>query len=434
MTDDATFLEQLAAELRSTQRRLDAAEGRALEELLGPGTPARSGLDLAMPSIEPRASVLPVDALVLTNGLYNGDMHAPPTDLTAHVGPLNALPYWSLTKASGTAIDLDVIADATQPRGYRWRFSMASGAAGDETYIEQIVPVQGSRNRSYSYAVWMLTTTTDGTINFPHGLVFVRGQYLDTLGATIGTEVEFSGASSAFVNLADVGGTFEAQVPATAAYLRVRVGMKRNTAINAHVCQYDIYDIRLYPVPDRLQVADQNSNIGSSSSFKPALISSTDGVVAIDAEKSIWLRNPVRPFAAPTAALASADVALTTTNQDLTGATFTATPDVDETWEISMVVDFDVTVAGVGVCVADLLVDGVAQSGSANFGPASTGRATVAQGPFFVAAAAGVSTTAKIQVRKTINAGTASARLTHSRITVHRWARVSGGGSPRAHR
>lgn len=364
----------------------------------------------------------------LLNGLYNGDLHAPVPTIGSPAGAGNDLPYWPLVKASGTAIDLTVVADATQPLGYRWHFAMAAGAAGDETYIEQVVPVLASRNRSYAHAIWILTSSTNPGVGGPHGMMFVRGQYLTAAGATVGSEADFVGGSSTS-SFADVGGTIAAQVPATAAYLRIRIGMKRDAAAAGHTCAYELYDVRLYAVADRLAVTDQSSTVGSASTYLPAVIASVDGVLSVDTEKSIYLRKPVR-LIDPQIGEASADLVLGTSFADIAGATVSITNDVVETLEISFVVDFDVSVTGVGTCIAQVLVDGVAQGQQALFATgAGTGRATVYQGPLYVDILSGPPLTkvVKLQARKTSGGGTATAHLLHTRLVVRRWARMAGG-------
>jgi hypothetical protein len=110
---------------------------------------------------------------------------------------------------------------------------------------------------------------------------------------------------------------------------------------------------------------------------------------------------------------------LTNVNQD-TGVTVTITPTYDEVWEVTGVIDFSISVAGVGLCAANFVFDGVAASNAAFYDPGGgVGRSTVpVHGVFF--AAAGVAHTLKIVAKKSTGVGTAVTNATHTNMLLRR--------------
>lgn len=112
-------------------------------------------------------------------------------------------------------------------------------------------------------------------------------------------------------------------------------------------------------------------------------------------------------------ARASGTLGLTTAEQDIAGASFTPGPG---TYLVVGVFDMNVSVNGVGVCVGFLNVGGVTQAEQAllqNTAAATGDRATVSQ--VWVVTTTG-GNLFKLRARKTINAGTAQAMLTHTSI------------------
>jgi hypothetical protein len=104
------------------------------------------------------------------------------------------------------------------------------------------------------------------------------------------------------------------------------------------------------------------------------------------------------------------------TPTDITGATLTISDP-----GIYLVIghfDFNCSVAGVGVLVGNLLIDGVTQNAQALFAPDSTERASVGQTWLPTITTKG--TVLKLGASKTINAGTANAYDLHTTITAIR--------------
>lgn len=169
----------------------------------------------------------------LTSGIYNSDFAlAPPSTDIIFSG--NPLPYWTFVAASGTAVSAQSVPDSSSGSGRVMRFQMAAGAANDEGYIEQIIPVNGSRNQVYSYIVsaGLVIGAVWDTVDIQ---ITVAQQYLDGAGVALGSEAKYAavGASPAGTILersTSVVAAYNATVPADAYYLRVRLGLRRRPA------------------------------------------------------------------------------------------------------------------------------------------------------------------------------------------------------------
>ncbi len=115
-----------------------------------------------------------------------------------------------------------------------------------------------------------------------------------------------------------------------------------------------------------------------------------------------------------TRVVASAQLTLTTANQDVAGLTYTV-PAGTGTAIITAAIDFTVSAAGAGTLVAELLVAGVAQTAQVLMGEASIRGTQFQQWSIPKTSSSQI---VKIQGRKTINAGTAVIQATHSTMTV----------------
>jgi hypothetical protein len=119
------------------------------------------------------------------------------------------------------------------------------------------------------------------------------------------------------------------------------------------------------------------------------------------------------------AAKCSSAVTLTTSLQDITGATLTIVPAVAEIWIVTSIWDFFWSTANAGnVAVGSTVYDGVQETPQGTFQGNVVGRATVAQVHRIAATAA--SHTIKLQAQKTGASGVASAEV-HSQIMVLRY-------------
>lgn len=200
----------------------------------------------------------------ITSGVYNGDFAlAPPYPDSSIVEAWNPLPFWTFVQASGTAIKASSVADSASGSGRVLRFDMAAGAAGDDSYIEQLVPVNASRTQSYTYwpGAALLPTPVGSAAE-----VYIQSQYLTKEQVATGAPVEVSVTTLTVTALYDLAGS-EPTPPANAAFLRLRIGYRRAGAATTFAEPVDVAEIRLdrgqpfVPLPDVLAPATYGAGV-----------------------------------------------------------------------------------------------------------------------------------------------------------------------------
>lgn len=376
----------------------------------------------------------------IESGVFNGDFTAaPPTPASNIDDSTNPLPYWTgPTAVSGSAVTFKSVADAARASGRRIDVSLASGAANDEAYIEQIVPIASSSVAALVYAVSVAyKTNTDLT---PEAIqLYLETQFVTSSGATVGTADRVDGSTERSSGAGEeeiVSYPNDGDLPATATGIRIRIGMDRNTAANSDTVTTQVYETRVTRGSTAMYLPPTTENIGPLALSHPPMriFHGSDGlsIQPLGAVAPVWAIDsdgvvrrgdgtargdfvaPVRSI--PRNNLATASLTLTTADQAITGASRAVNNSFDETVLVMVTFDFNVTGAGVGVCVGKLYVDGVAQSAQALYGPATTGRSTVSQ-TYAVSLAAG-SHTLELRASKTINAGTAAATTQHTTLSI----------------
>jgi hypothetical protein len=178
----------------------------------------------------------------IQSGFLNGDFSMGPADGTGAPGT-QIVPYWTYRQLSGTAIKVAALDDSTSASGRVLRFVCGAGAANDYTVIEQIIQVNGSRNRAWSYRPVAAITAS---ASFPDtAFEWVTAiQYLKRDGSTTGSELANalgSGDGIFLTTVAEVGPGVDfsipwssiLSVPADAAYARVRIGVRRDGSTSA---------------------------------------------------------------------------------------------------------------------------------------------------------------------------------------------------------
>jgi len=236
--------------------------------LLGSGTSAAtSGLGSAL-----RRFIL--------SGVYNGDFALmPPYPDSTIVQVYNPLPFWTFTQASGTAITAISVADAASGSGRVVRLDMAAGAAGDDSYLEQIIPINASRTQTF-YVNPRLTVLTGASTSTAK--VYIAAQFLTIDGATTGTAgtYEATTASIGASTLADISATPNDTAPPTdAAYLRVRWGLKRDAAATSATDAVSFTEASLSVGNVRAWIADGTS----PGTYAPFRIFQSGGVASLNA-------------------------------------------------------------------------------------------------------------------------------------------------------
>jgi hypothetical protein len=206
-------------------------------------------------------------------GVVNGTFAQGPPNASDYIDPQNnPLPYWpGPTQVSGGAVQAQWVADSGSPSGYNLRFTVNPGAAGDEAYVEQIVPMSGVRTQSVANILWcdVLWVSGDGSAT-----IILEGQYLDAslnaLGSP-GTRSLTTSSGVISVTLLLDGGA----IP-NVTYLRIRLHVLRGGA-DATTAVVDFTNVRNLIGEPVVAIPDDNN----PSSFAPAYISQQSGTVTL---------------------------------------------------------------------------------------------------------------------------------------------------------
>lgn len=195
----------------------------------------------------------------LTSGVYNGDFALPPRITADVIGAANPLPFWTWTALSGVNISAKSVADAASGSGRILQFEMTgAGAAADDAYVEQIVPVNASRSQAYAYRV-RCAFLTDATVS--GATWYLTVQYLKADAVTVTGAAGTTSATTASIGattifdrsvVANGGG----QVPADAQYIRIRVGFQRAAAAVTVAELLSVLELHLITGPSEVLVQD----------------------------------------------------------------------------------------------------------------------------------------------------------------------------------
>lgn len=277
------------------------------------------------------------------SGIYNSDFAIGPASGQGAITDGNPLPFWTWTIVSGTAITATRVADTSAASGFAIRLSMSDGAAADEAYLEQIVPVNGTRSQVWGYVAYI--TAMNATLA-NNAQVYLTAQYLKNDGTTTtGTAATGSQLWSALL-----GVTLDTRVfpggssgaPADAYYLRIRIGCKRDTAATTDTGTVDIADAHVETAPSGAWLADQSLptyNLAqlyqASGLFTVSVLGDgTNGVIRlIPAHRSELWKRVVFPPASPQALVAATTIAPTDVVLPITATapvTITAAPTVSD--------------------------------------------------------------------------------------------------------
>lgn len=372
------------------------------------------------------AGVGPAWGRFFSTGVYNGDFFAEtPTQASNIDNATNPLPYWSFVKSSGTAITAKSEADTAVASGNVIRWAMASGAAGDNSYLQQIIPVSGSPAQDESHTVIAEVWVRAGSV-LGHDW-YLSCVYLQNDGSTvIGSAVEVTSARDGHptAGIARLACTPADSVPANAYYLRIRVGVKRDTAANGTTdtqADFKLYDLRLLRGATRVIISGNDDSFSGNPIVEASYFDQNSDRVVLRMPGATVFSSDL-PYSWPRVPVIdkpSANYAVTTTLTDVTGSSVAFTTGEAETVLVDVVADIDVSVAGVGFVDVQLDVNGTSEAEFCQYSTASTGRATVAQN-YLLFLAANTSYTLKLRAIKSINAGTATVIALHTTVRVQR--------------
>lgn len=180
---------------------------------------------------------------MITSGVYNGDFNDVPA-AGNQVTDENPLPFWTIAQASGTAFEAYSLADGATASGRSIRLVLTAGAASDEGYLEQLIPVNGSQGQSYGYLP-VATIKTAGSVN---GIeAFIRHHFLKEDGTTTTGSATTKAATTTSIGattLLDLKPDNAVVVPADAYWLRIQVGLRRAAAATSDTVTVTLHEVR----------------------------------------------------------------------------------------------------------------------------------------------------------------------------------------------
>ena len=239
-----------------------------------------SPIDAASTFIDPRY------AEWVQLGVMNGAFERGPNDETNNIeDEVNPLPDWTgPVNVSGGAITCSWVDDSSGS-AKNLRFTMAAGAAADEAYVEQIVRIPHSK--AYTIIPTLIAycpTSLMGTAG--NASVFIEAVYLQSDGVTT-TGAADTTLGDSTLTLVNAGtGNLRTRnaipnttgvVPLDAAFVRIRVGLRRDTAATTDTGGVDITDVRLRGGDIELTVTDDTDSV----TYGYGLIQQTSGQLRI---------------------------------------------------------------------------------------------------------------------------------------------------------
>jgi len=201
--------------------------------------------------------VIPEVATYVQLGVSNGDFRVPSPDTASNLSDItNKLPSWSFVQSSGTAITARWVATTA---GGSVVFTMAAGSAGDDSYIEQIVPMSGASadlRGATAIAAWASASISNSAEAYTTAQ-FLTGDGSTTTGAaTTGTSLASTinaVGSMTVETLPDTTG----RIPDAAGFLRIRIGLRRAAAIAGATNVLTLGSSYLRPLQSSVYVLDQ---------------------------------------------------------------------------------------------------------------------------------------------------------------------------------
>jgi hypothetical protein len=366
----------------------------------------------------------------LTGGVYNGDFGTPTLVSANNVENItNPMPYWAFVQSVQTTVTCKWASLAGSASGGSASFSMAASVGGDEGYLEQVIPVNGTVAQSFSYdAVAAVLRKNAGSLSSIH--FFIEAQFLkNDKVTTTGTSDRVTASTTnigvdawADLRVLPNGGI----LPADAYYFRIRIGLVETSGTGHTRSGAQIGEVRLGIGQQRVYIAATPTTLGPAwfdLVAWPVIAGSGTTARSLVAHAIAGDRfTSDIPYSWPVGAndyVATASLVATTTPTDITGCTVTFTPDVQERVIVTGVFDVDISVASTAAAVGNLVVDGVTQTESAIFRQnTAAGRATVTQK--WIVALTAASHTLKLQGSKSAALGTIQFNLDHTKMVVER--------------
>lgn len=221
----------------------------------------------------------------IMSGIYNGDFAAAPI----LAGPLdwisdqNPLPYWTFTAVSGTSVMARSGNSSANASGRKIVWQMDPGGVNDDAYLEQIVPINGSRGQSFYYEAHahLVTGPNVNLMSAYIGSQFLKNDASTTTGTYTEQAITLNaiGANSATDIQSDPNA---GSMPQDAYYLRVRVGFKRTTEAATSSGTIDLNEVRLVAGSSRILFPD----VTNPTTYTYGFLGQNNGVLQLQATSS----------------------------------------------------------------------------------------------------------------------------------------------------
>lgn len=214
----------------------------------------------------------------IKSGLYNGDFASPTASLATDIhNSTNPLPYWTYTQASGTAITGRVAADTAAASGHVVRFTMVAGAAGDHSYVRQITPILHTRRRDMVLVASASVRATADSSSHAILEVILLDRDMAVLSSTFLTAESLTDINADAEDTDTLTVVIEASdIDSDAAFVDIRVGMRRGSAGTSDTATMDVCDVRLQDPVGSLYLPD-----ALDPTEEPAEISRRSGILSI---------------------------------------------------------------------------------------------------------------------------------------------------------
>ena len=239
---------------------------------------ARSAIATEPSGIAQDIGFTPAQASRVQTGVSNHNFRDAPPDTSLNIADItNKLPEWSFVQSSGTAITAKWVADSGSGSGGILRFDVASGAAGDFSYIEQVISVPSTRAQTWN--VWGIAKFRNRSASKSF-VIWGEAQALKDDGTATGTPTVFSTAWSSAtytdeqITIPQTSGV----LPSDAQDIRFRIGIKRDAALTSDTGTIDLTECRLNMAQSFGVFADQTPG---ATYAKPAVITQRDGALYI---------------------------------------------------------------------------------------------------------------------------------------------------------
>lgn len=181
----------------------------------------------------------------IRDGLYNAGFTMPPPIFGDPIAPDNPLPYWTTGGTVTANYTITLNTSAATANFIRFNFPSGWTTAGEQVFIEQIIPVNGSEYAQevmtpLIYATYTQSVASNATYRWSF-------QYLTETGAPTGTAYEVSQNLSGTGTLGTYGDTWDISkvIPSNARFARLRIGMGAPTTPTATDIKVDIHQVRI---------------------------------------------------------------------------------------------------------------------------------------------------------------------------------------------